>query len=165
MRTLLLPEGEALVKLRNLTLLTVPTPGSSITLCNLYFRNNLAYSNDKPKVTFTLSFLRGIALEYFEPSILDSDETPSWIDNWSTFIQTLWTQFGPIDPTADTENGINNLKMQENQCIMKHNVEFTCLAIQPAGMILSSATGIIPALRNKSKTSWASRVNRPLSKP
>ena len=87
-------------------------------------------SNDESKVTFALSFLRGIALEYFEPSILDSDETPSWIDNWSAFIWTLRTQFNPIDPTADTEDGIDNLKMQENQCIVKYNVEFTHLAIQ-----------------------------------
>ena len=101
-----------------------------ILLCNLYFRNNPAYSDDEHKVTFALSFLRGIALEYFEPSILDSDETPAWIDNWSAFIRTLRTQFGPIDPTADAEDGIDNLKMQENQRIVKYNVEFTRLAIQ-----------------------------------
>ena len=28
-------------------------------LCNLYFRNNPAYSDDEPKVTFALSHLRG----------------------------------------------------------------------------------------------------------
>ena len=101
-----------------------------ILLCNLYFRNSPAYSDNEPKVTFALSFLRGIALEYFEPSILDFDETPSWIDNWSTFIWTLWTQFSPIDPTAYAEDGIDNLKMQENQRIVKYNVKFTHLVIQ-----------------------------------
>ena len=40
------------------------------------------------------------------------------------------TQFGPIKPTANAEDGINNLKMQDNQRIMKYNVEFNCLAIR-----------------------------------
>ena len=50
-----------------------------ILLCNLYFRTNPSYEDDGTKVTFALSYLRGLALEYFEPhepSILDSDETP-----------------------------------------------------------------------------------------
>ena len=71
-----------------------------------------------------------MALEYFEPSILNSDELPSWMDNWSAFVRTLRTQFGPIDPTADAEDGIDNLKMQDNQRILKYNVEFNHLAIR-----------------------------------
>jgi hypothetical protein len=101
-----------------------------ILQCNLYFRNNPPYSDDEPKVTFALSHLRGTAMEYFEPAILDTDETPFWIDDWSAFIRTLRTQFGPIDPTADAADGIDNLKMQENQRILKYNVDFNRLAIQ-----------------------------------
>ena len=100
-----------------------------ILLCNLYFRNNPAYFDDEPKVTFALSYLRGTALEYFEPSILDSNDTPDWMDDWSAFLRTLRVQFGPIDPTADAEDGIDNLKMQDNQHIVKYNVEFNRLAI------------------------------------
>jgi len=101
-----------------------------ILLCNLYFRTNPAYSADETKVTFALSYLRGTALEYFEPSILDSDEVPDWMDNWSAFVRTLRTQFGPIDPTADAEDGIDNLRMQDNQHIVKYNVEFNRLSIR-----------------------------------
>ena len=78
-----------------------------ILLCNLYFRNNPSYYDDEPKVTFALSFFCSTALEYFELTILDSNETLSWMDNWSAFIRTLWTQFGPIDPTADAEDRWN----------------------------------------------------------
>ena len=81
-------------------------------------------------MTFTLSYLRGTALEYFEPTILDSDKSLAWMDNWSAFIRTLRTQFGPIDPTTDAEDGIDNLKMQDNQHIVKYNVEFNRLVIQ-----------------------------------
>ena len=81
------------------------------------------------KVNFALSYLRGTALEYFEPSILNSDDFPAWMDNWSAFVRTLRVQFGPVDPTADAEDGIDNLKMQENQHIVKYNVEFNRLSI------------------------------------
>jgi len=101
-----------------------------ILLCNLYFRSNPAYDDDANKVTLALSYLRGTALEFFEPSLLDSDEDLDWISDWSAFVRTLRLQFGPIDPTADAEDGIDNLKMQDNQKIVKYNVEFNKLAIR-----------------------------------
>ena len=52
------------------------------------------------------------------------------MDNWSAFIRTLRIQFGPIDPTADAEDSIDNLKMHDNQHILKYNVEFTRLAVR-----------------------------------
>ena len=101
-----------------------------ILLCNLYFRNNSAYSDDTSKVTFALSYLRGIALEFFEPALIDSDNTPDWLEDWSIFLHVLRNQFGPIDPTADAEDNIDHLKMRDNQRIIKYNVEFNRLAIQ-----------------------------------
>ena len=80
-------------------------------------------------MNFTLSYLQGTMLEYFKPTLLDSDDFLEWMDNWSAFIHTLRIQFGPIDPTTDTEDGIDNLKMQDNQHILKYNVEFNHLAV------------------------------------
>ena len=100
-----------------------------ILLCNLYFHSSSAYSNDSTKVNFTLSSLQGMALEYFEPTLLDSEEVPDWMDDWSAFVWNLRTQFGPIDPTANAEDSIDNLKMQDNQHIVKYNVEFNHLVI------------------------------------
>ena len=51
------------------------------------------------------------------------------MDNWSAFIVTLRTQFGSIDPAGDAKNSIDHLKMQDNQCIVKYNIEFNRLAI------------------------------------
>ena len=100
-----------------------------ILLCNLFFRTNphIYEDDDAAKVTFALSFLRGIALEYFEPLILEADESLDWMDNWFTFVRT---QFGPIDLTGDAESGIDHLKMQDNQHIVKYNVEFNKFAIR-----------------------------------
>ena len=60
-----------------------------ILLCNLYFQNNPTCYNDATKVTFALSYLRGLALEFFEPTLLDSDNTPEWLEDWSTFLDIL----------------------------------------------------------------------------
>ena len=60
-----------------------------ILLCNLYFCNNPAYEDDTNKVTLALSYLRGTALEFFKPSLLEDDEYPVWMDNWSAFVRTL----------------------------------------------------------------------------
>ena len=98
-----------------------------ILLCNLYFWQNFAYSNDAAKINFALSHLRGIELVYFKPFVIDSDNYPAWM--WSAFITTLRTQFGPINPARDAENSIDHLKMQDNQPIVKYNIEFNRLAI------------------------------------
>ena len=101
-----------------------------ILLCNLYFRNNPSYFDDSAKVTFALTHLRGLALDFFEPTILDSDEAPEWLEDWTIFTATLRNQFGPIDPAADAEDNLDHLKMRDNQRILKYNVEFNRLAIQ-----------------------------------
>ena len=100
-----------------------------ILLCNLYFRNNPAYSDDDSKITFALTLLRGTALEFFEPMLM-SNEPLEWENDWSEFLRVLRSQFGPIDPTADAEDNIDNLKMKEGQRILKYNIEFTRLATQ-----------------------------------
>src|SRR5271168_90065 len=102
-----------------------------ILLCNLYFRHKpSAYSDNSAKVTFTLSHLRGLALDLFEPAILDSEENPDWLTDWSAFLCLLRSHFGPIDPVADAEDAIDNLKMHENQRIVKYDVEFNRFAIK-----------------------------------
>ena len=96
---------------------------SFLLLCNFYFHNNLSYANDDAKVTFALTYLCGMALDFFELAL-------SGLDDWSVFVHILCTQSGPIDLTADAENSIDNLKMWDNQCILKYNIDFNRLAIQ-----------------------------------
>ena len=60
-----------------------------ILLCNLYFRNNPTRYEDAAKITFALSYLRGLALEFFEPTLLDSDKVLEWLESWPVFTDTL----------------------------------------------------------------------------
>ena len=103
---------------------------SFLLLCNLYFCNNLSYAKDDAKVTFALTYLWGMALDFFKPALSRLDNDPNWLDDWSAFVCILCTQFSPIDLTADAEDSIDNLKMRDNQCILKCNIDFNRLAIQ-----------------------------------
>ncbi|KAG6327240.1 hypothetical protein ID866_11848, partial [Astraeus odoratus] len=74
-----------------------------------------AFCLDSWKVGFALSFLKGIALAWFEPDLLDAipDAEPTWATNYSEFVIELTTNFGPHDPVSDAEHQLNNLLMKE----------------------------------------------------
>ena len=57
-----------------------------ILLCSLFFCSSSTYEDDADKVNFALSYLWGTVLEYFEPTLLNSDVFLDWMDNRSTFI-------------------------------------------------------------------------------
>ena len=126
---------------------------SFLLLCNLYFHHNLLYANDDAKVTFALTYLHGTALNFFEPAL-------SGLDDWSTFVHILCAQFGPIDPTADAEDSIDNLKMQDNQCILKYNIDFNRLATQTGWSDNVFHTDTILDWLNKSKMLWVNKENQ-----
>ncbi|KAG6326951.1 hypothetical protein ID866_12138 [Astraeus odoratus] len=76
--------------------------------------------NDRTKVTFAQSYLKGMVLQWFEPDLLsdsDPDDRPLWMDNWKEFVIELQTTFGPHDPVADAKHELDRLQMKENQRI------------------------------------------------
>ena len=99
-----------------------------LVLCTLNFRDRPdAFSSDSAKVTFALSYLKGTALDWFEPS-LTSGESPPWLDDYSEFIAELKNNFGPHDPEGEAEAELENLRMRDNQHIVKYLVDFNRLA-------------------------------------
>jgi hypothetical protein len=100
-----------------------------LALCQLNFRSlSKAFQDDESKVNYALSYLKGTALEWFEPSITDSDEEELWMSDWDEFVRQLKTNFGPADPVGDAEEGLDALRMRDGQRIAKYNVEFNRLA-------------------------------------
>ena len=85
--------------------------------CKLYFRNMPeTFRDNSTKVNFALSYLRDVALEWFEPGISGETEViPDWIDNWDLFVKELQTNFGPYDEVGDVEQELVNLCMKDNQ--------------------------------------------------
>jgi hypothetical protein len=73
--------------------------------CELNFQSCPAhYHNDRAKVTFAQSYLKGMALEWFEPDLLSMDAPaarPLWMDDYVEFMAELQDNFGPHDPAGD----------------------------------------------------------------
>ncbi|KAG6326393.1 hypothetical protein ID866_12696 [Astraeus odoratus] len=84
--------------------------------CELNFCNRLqAFCSDVQKVGFALSFLKGIALTWFEPDLLDAipSADPAWAGDYSEFVIKLTTNLGPHDPVGDAEHQLDNLSMKD----------------------------------------------------
>ena len=91
---------------------------------------------DCTKVTFMQSYLKGMALEWFESNLLQMKNPmlhPAWMDNFHKFTLELQTNFGPHDPIRDVEYQLNHLMMKDGQCINKYVMEFNCIALQVHG--------------------------------
>ncbi|KAG6328107.1 hypothetical protein ID866_10982 [Astraeus odoratus] len=104
--------------------------------CELNFCDRpQAFCSDMQKVSFALSFLKGIALTWFKPDLLDTipGTEPTWANNYSEFIIELTTNFGPHDPVNDAEHQLNNLLMKDSSHINKYIVKFNHLATQVHG--------------------------------
>ncbi|KAG6327309.1 hypothetical protein ID866_11780 [Astraeus odoratus] len=104
--------------------------------CELNFCNRLqAFCSDTWKVSFALSFLKGIALTWFKPDLLDAipGAEPAWANNYSEFVIELTTNLGPHDPISDAEHQLDNLLMKDSSQINKYIIKFNHLATQVCG--------------------------------
>ena len=105
--------------------------------CELNFQDRpKAFTSDRAKVTFVQSYLKGIALEWFEPDLLNSGNPracPIWMDNYQQFVQELQSNFGLHNPVRDVEHQLDNLSMKDRQKINKYVVEFNRLTGQVRG--------------------------------
>jgi hypothetical protein len=104
--------------------------------CELNFQNKpRAFRSDQAKVTFAQSYLKGMALEWFELDLLSGDlnDQLDWMDDYSAFMLELQTNFGPHDLVGDAEMQLEQLYMRDGNRINKYIVEFQCLASQVRG--------------------------------
>ena len=105
--------------------------------CELCFQDHAkAFRLDCTKITFAQSYLKGIALEWFKPDLLESADPanhPRWMDNWIAFVTELQSTFGPHNPVTDVEHQLNLLQMKDSHCVTQYIVNFNRLASQIRG--------------------------------
>ena len=105
--------------------------------CELNFQDRLkAFWTDHAKVTYAQSYLKGMALKWFEPDLLrfaDPDARPYWMSNWQEFVIELQTTFGPHDPVADAEHQLDHLRMKDTHHINRYVVDFNRIMSQIRG--------------------------------
>ncbi|KAG6327688.1 hypothetical protein ID866_11401 [Astraeus odoratus] len=89
--------------------------------CKLNFHNRpQAFRSDMQKVSFALSFLKGITLTWFKPDLLNAipGTEPAWANDYSEFVIELTTNFGPHDPISNAEHQLNNFQNQPSVLLL-----------------------------------------------
>jgi len=102
--------------------------------CELCFQDRAkAFCQDRARVMFAQSYLKGMTLEWFELDLLNSGnlaDHPRWMDSWVHFVAELQSTFGPHDPVADAEHQLEHLQMKDSYWVTRYIVDFNCLASQ-----------------------------------
>jgi len=102
--------------------------------CELCFQDRAkAFRQDRARVMFAQSYLKGMTLEWFEPDLLNSSDPadrPRWMDSWVHFVAELQSTFGPHDPVADAEHQLEHLRMKDLYRVTRYIVDFNPLASQ-----------------------------------
>src|SRR6266481_5222753 len=99
-----------------------------ILQCKLNFRDRPdLFKDDSTKVNYILSYLKGSALDCFEPALLDPVE-PAWLSDFALFIQELEDNFGSYNLVGKAEAKLEGLRMQENHQATKYFIKFMRLA-------------------------------------
>src|SRR6266705_4670820 len=104
--------------------------------CKLNFQDHPhAFATDTAKVVFVLSYLKGAALDWFEPDLLCGPQArrSPWMDDYSEFVFELERNFSPHNPVSDAEHLLASLSMKDGQRINRYIVEFNRHASQVRG--------------------------------
>src|SRR6266481_3198177 len=71
-----------------------------ILQCKLNFCDRIdLFQDDTMKVNYMLSYLKGMALDCFEPVLLETPEL-AWLSNFALFLEELEASFGSYDPVG-----------------------------------------------------------------
>ena len=94
----------------------------------IYFRASEGeFTKDSKKIFFAISYLRGIALDYFEPFITEPDPLQSldFLEDWSAFVQRLSNVFRSYSPEDDDKDAIITIPFPHNRKAANY---FICFA-------------------------------------
>jgi hypothetical protein len=93
------------------------------------------FRHDSMKVNYALSFLKELALDYFEPYLVDdvADE-PLWVSDYMAFTEELYKFFGPYDQVADAEVELENLVMKDNHKATRFFIQYQRDGRTPSGV-------------------------------
>jgi len=95
--------------------------------CQIYFRAcEKEFREDSKKIFFAISYLRGIALDYFEPFInkLDPHQLLDFLEDWTAFVQQLSNVFGSYSLEDNNEDAIMAISFPHNEKASNYFIQF-----------------------------------------
>jgi len=99
------------------------------TSCTSTFQSKpQTYRKGSAQVNYAISFLRGTALDLFEPYILAAEDSeanePELFHSWALFKEMLTENFGPPNPIEDAEDALRKLKFDDDTKATQYFTEF-----------------------------------------
>lgn len=97
-----------------------------LTQLNIVFLHHARrFSNDQAKVLYAGSYLGGVAADWFEP-ILDETNLQSHrlLKDWNLFRDSLTAVFGDMNAEGTAEHELNNIKMDDRDEISTYLTQF-----------------------------------------
>src|SRR5882672_8747260 len=85
------------------------------------------FKSGTAKVNYMLSYLKGSALDCFEPTLLNTNE-PKWLSDLTLFIKELEANFRTYDPISEAEAELEALRMHNSHQATKYFIKFQQLA-------------------------------------
>ena len=86
------------------------------------------FPDDESRVTFTISYLKGTPLEWFQTelnhSMTQGGKCPKWFSSYPEFIVELQRHFGPRDPVNDAVTALESLRYKDSTKATRYNLEF-----------------------------------------
>ena len=71
-----------------------------------------------------MSFLKGMALDYFKSFLDTLDNKPAWLEDYKLFIKKLLINFGPYNALADAKAELDTLIMKDSHKAMRFFIDF-----------------------------------------
>jgi len=86
------------------------------------------FPDDESRVSFTLSYLKGTPLDWFQTELSHAmntgDDLPEWFVTYKVFLDELQHLFGPRDPVADAVTALEGLKYKDSTKATQYIIEF-----------------------------------------
>src|SRR3979490_1309770 len=116
--------------------------------CMLNFRDcPSAFKMGTSKIQYTISYLSGPALQYFEPAILgEIYPEPIWLSNWDDFRAKLEMNFRPFNNAAQAEIELKKIVMKDHHRAARYFIDFarasTCTQVNDAALAHAAYKGL-----------------------
>ena len=81
--------------------------------------------SNRAKIFYMISYLKGTALDCFEPYLAGEPHTkPMWVNSFDKFLDELYMYFGPYDQQAEAEQELEKLAMHDNYKANRFLIKF-----------------------------------------
>src|SRR6266481_6352738 len=98
-----------------------------------------------------LSYLKGMALDCFDPVLLETPK-PMWLSDFTLFLEELEASFSSYNPISKAEAELEGLCMHENHQATKYFIKFmqlaTCVQWGKAALLQQGYNGLAKRIKN-----------------